>query len=419
MAGVLPAGMGGGVLMDRFAERRPRIANFARNNSSALLNFGLGMLSGGNRSEAWGNAQQGMAYGAQADQARRQRTQEEEERARREEARNNLLMSPEFQSLSAEDRAWMLANPDAADQFIAADIQRRTTPAEPRAPIEVNGQLVDPVTFEVVGDYRTPEPPDFQERVIPAAELAALNLPALPEGQVWVDTDNGPVARGASAPLVSIDQRQDTALAAGLGGVLATDIFGPMITEGVQAGQDLALVNRLGELLTTTGGGAGAALVQIAGNMGIQLGETADEVQAAQAIINYLTPRQRVPGSGATSDFDARMFSQSLPRLINQPGANELILNTMRGLAQHKVEMGRIATLVATGALTADQALAEIAALPDPFAAFKASPYAPAASVNMRRTPANDPQTFENRFNPPGSDGWVDAGGGIRYRVMP
>jgi hypothetical protein len=131
---VLPDTVPGGGILGRFAERRPRIANAIRSNPSALLNFGLGMLSGSNRSEAWANAQQGMAYGAQTDQARRDRTQQEEEQARQEEARNNLFMTPEFQSLSNEDRAWLMANPGAADQFIASNIQNRMTPATTAPP---------------------------------------------------------------------------------------------------------------------------------------------------------------------------------------------------------------------------------------------------------------------------------------------
>lgn len=238
--------------------------------------------------------------------------------------------------------------------------------------------------------------PEFQESVFTDAERVAAGLPELPEGQVWVKTENGFTTRGASSPLVAIDQRQQTALDQRLGQTLG-DLFGGMITEGAQAQTDIALIDRLGTLLTETGGGVMPVLAQVAGNFGINVDGVTDPVQAATSIINYLTPRQRVPGSGATSDFDARMFAASLPRLMNQPGANQIIIDTMRGLAQQKIAMADIAMRVALPEgdpfrLSTAQAFDALRALPDPFAAFKASGFAeqegalPAAGAETPRT---------------------------------
>jgi hypothetical protein len=158
------------------------------------------------------------------------------------------------------------------------------------------------------------------------------------------------------------------------------EIFTGMLNEGIEAQDDLAQIGRLDDLLTTTGGGIGVALQQFAAGLGLEIGEGVPEIQAAQALINHLVPQQRVPGSGATTDFDARMFIGALPRLINQPEGNQIIIETMRGLAQAKVARAEISLAYATGQTnpatgqrwTAQEALAAIYALPDPFAAFKA-----------------------------------------------
>lgn len=96
------------------------------------MQFGLGLLSGGNRGEAWGNAAQGLAYGSQADQARRQRTQEEEEQARQEEALGALLMSEEFASLPEAYRTMLTNDPELARSFVASQLEQRYAP--PTAP---------------------------------------------------------------------------------------------------------------------------------------------------------------------------------------------------------------------------------------------------------------------------------------------
>jgi len=49
------------------------------------------------------------------------------------------------------------------------------------------------------------------------------------------------------------------------------------------------------------------------------------QTQEMMSIASDLTPEQREPGSGATSDFDARMFQQALPGIDKAPEVNEAI----------------------------------------------------------------------------------------------
>lgn len=134
---VLPDNVAGGTgILGRFAERRPRIAAYIRDRPNALMQFGLGLLSGGNRQEAWSNAAQGLAYGQQADQGIRDRRTQEEETAAQDEAINNLLMSEEFASLPEGYRNLLTSDRELARQFLASDLTRRTTPAEAPTPTD-------------------------------------------------------------------------------------------------------------------------------------------------------------------------------------------------------------------------------------------------------------------------------------------
>jgi hypothetical protein len=106
---------------------------------------------------------------------------------------------------------------------------------------------------------------------------------------------------------------------------------------GLAAQRNLGRIDQLEGLLAANPTGMGASLAQAAGEWGIPT-EGLSEIQAAQAIINSLVPEQRQPGSGPMSDADLALFKESLPRIMNQPGGNQTIIDTMRGIAQYDAE---------------------------------------------------------------------------------
>jgi hypothetical protein len=70
----------------------------------------------------------------------------------------------------------------------------------------------------------------------------------------------------------------------------------------------------------------------------------ADEnTQQMVQVISQLTPQQRVPGSGATSDFDARMFTDALPGINRSRVANEAIIGAYRARGQLSRERAEFA----------------------------------------------------------------------------
>ena len=140
---------------------------------------------------------------------------------------------------------------------------------------------------------------------------------------------------------------------------------------GATASRSLAQIGRLEALLGNIDSGMGASIQQFAGNFGIQT-DGLDDIQAAAALINALVPAQRPPGSGPMSDADLELFKQSLPRIINAPGGNQIIINTMRGLAEYDAEGARIVQRLRRKEITQAEAFELLNSRADPFANFKA-----------------------------------------------
>lgn len=167
-------------------------------------------------------------------------------------------------------------------------------------------------------------------------------------------------------------------------------------TSGQAAQRNLGRINQLGELLKSSPTGFEGAVAQRAGEWGIPT-KGLDTLQAAQAAINSLVPEQRQPGSGPMSDADLALFKQSLPRIINQPGGNELIINTMKSIAQYDAEGANIVQQLRSGKIDRAQAFEALQNRPNPLDTFKAP-----TDVTQ---PSQQPQA-----------GWKDLGNGVKIR---
>lgn len=136
---------------------------------------------------------------------------------------------------------------------------------------------------------------------------------------------------------------------------------------GATAQSSLAKIERLADLLGRTPTGGAANVKVIAGDFGIET-EGLDDLQAARALINQLVPAQRPAGSGPMSDADLELFKQSLPRIINTPRGNEVILETMRGIAQYDAMGAKIVQDYRAGKIDKNTAFQMLLDRPDPFA---------------------------------------------------
>jgi hypothetical protein len=151
-----------------------------------------------------------------------------------------------------------------------------------------------------------------------------------------------------------------------------------LIDEGRNAASNNMRLGKLEELLATAPQGAAGTFVQVAGQLGIPM-EGLSEIQAAQAIINQMVPGQRPPGSGTMSDADLALFKQSLPAIANQPGGNQLILQTARAVNEYTIAQAAIAQKVASREITPAEGAALQAQIPNPLADFQGAS-APAAA---------------------------------------
>jgi flagellar protein FlgJ len=148
-------------------------------------------------------------------------------------------------------------------------------------------------------------------------------------------------------------------------------MFNELLTSGVMAENKLMQLDALESTLANVPTGAQGAMKQIAGEWGIPT-EGLDDIQAAQAIINQMVPQQRPPGSGPMSDRDVELFKASLPRIINQPGGNQTIIQTLRGVAEYEAAQGAIASAVANRKISPAEGRQQLAQLPNPLATFRA-----------------------------------------------
>lgn len=147
------------------------------------------------------------------------------------------------------------------------------------------------------------------------------------------------------------------------------NMFGTLLEDGTNARSTIMRIDRLDQLLKTVPTGAVANFKQIAANYGLRLGDDVDNIQAAQALINQIVPQQRPAGSGPMSDADLELFKQSVPRIINSPGGNQIIIETMRGIAKYTAMQGDIAARVANREIKPEEGRALLANLPNPLAA--------------------------------------------------
>lgn len=147
--------------------------------------------------------------------------------------------------------------------------------------------------------------------------------------------------KAAGAASTTVNMGGETTFDKQLGEADAATISGAT-SAGLAANRSLIQVNQLEQTLATAPQGATGFFVQAAGKLGIPM-QGVDEVQAAAGLISALVPAQRPPGSGTMSDADLELFKQSLPQIMNQPGGNAKIIQTIKAIAEYDKAGGDIA----------------------------------------------------------------------------
>ena len=290
----------------------------------------------------------------------------QDRRAQRELA--SSMQGGEFLSqFTPQEQSFLATLPPAAAQQLIA--QRIFARPEPVAGVDINDQLVNPLTGEVMGDFRTDEPSETY-RQLTAEEITANGLDpskayqVAPDGKISQIGGNGVhvetnVGGGESA----FDKKT--------GEILAQEAAA-VVESGSNAQRSMGQLITLEGALKNAPEGMVASIKNWAGQLGIKT-EGSSDIELANAIINQLVPGQRPAGSGQMSDKDLELFKQSLPQLINTREGNAKIISTMRAILEYDVARGQIARRLQLGEIGPAEAFAEYEALGNPLAEFAAS----------------------------------------------
>jgi hypothetical protein len=195
----------------------------------------------------------------------------------------------------------------------------------------------------------------------PASAEKMAKLPPVAAGQTYWENRRGELKFGPRPPAtttVNIDQKAEGKGLERLQTEMADHIVG-QFKEGTTAADDLRTLSGMRALAARVDTGAPAVIKQFAGKFGIKT-EGISDIEALNATINRIVPQQRVPGTGATSDFDARMFQASVPHLMNTRDGNMLIMDTMESVAKNKLARAEIAGKVISGELKIGEGTKEL-----------------------------------------------------------
>lgn len=254
----------------------------------------------------------------------------------------------------------------------------------------VNGAVIDNRTGQPI--YQAPAQ---NYRQITGADAAALGLDPAKAYNVGPDGKVAPIGDAG----VTVNNNMGGDKFGEEFAKLDAKALDTVATSGQAAQRNLGRINQLGELLKSSPTGFEGAFAQKAGEWGIKT-EGLDTLQAAQAAINSLVPEQRQPGSGPMSDADLALFKQSLPRIINQPGGNDLIINTMKSIAQYDAEGANIVQQLRSGKMDRAQAFEALQNRVNPLDSFK-----------VPGAPAENPMPSQQT-----ATGWKDLGNGVKIR---
>jgi len=271
---------------------------------------------------------------------------------------------------------------EAAKALLANELQldrenRQTTSEQKEYLWDVaNGFKGDPMAWRAAKANATRAPEkDGTEKVAAARQnWRALGLPdpSAPENAAfWKDFGSRALGGGA---LVNVDTRAEGAESTGLAAARVKDSE-TYQTAGQAAAARLPDIETLRTLSRNLGvQGVEASikegLAPYAQALGVKLDGVGD-IQAYSGIIAKLTPNMRPPGSGATSDFEQKMYAKALPGLLQLPEARELVFDMMQAQAQGEIQRGDIATRYRNGEIKAAEYAQALRAVPNPLDMFR------------------------------------------------
>lgn len=247
---------------------------------------------------------------------------------------------------------------------------RRVIDNNPKlVPFAEGGGLYDPATKQTVAGGQPKDPELVKDyRFYVDQETKAGRQPKAFEA--W-----DLARKNAAATNINIDQKGELAFDQAAAKHQATR-YDDIVKQGSTSREMIGDLKTLRDLSTQIETGKPAEILAALGPWAEALNvklEGLGPAQAYQSIIDKLAPRMRVPGSGATSDFDARQFLRSLPQLGNNPQGNQVIADTFEAIQQSHLSASEIASRALAKEITPREAEKQLRALPDPYEAWKSA----------------------------------------------
>lgn len=290
-------------------------------------------------------------------------------------------------------------------------LQQRIAAAQPPDPVNLQTftgpdgatYSFNPVTGEAK-PVTASKPLDPGYRLLSADESKRMGLP---EGSYQVGPDNKISKVGGEGTNVTINNGGNSSKFSEESDKAAAARFDGYIQSGTAANQMMGDLRALADLAPQIGTGKTAEVMATLGPYAQALGidvANLDESQAFKSIVDRLAPQMRPVGAGSSSDFDARQFLNSLPKLGNTPEGNQIILQTLEAVQKQKLAAAEIAQLAYIspdqGGVTWQEAEKRIRALGNPYDAFneysKSKPKQPSPSSDPAPSPPSDDEYLKS-----------------------
>ena len=200
-----------------------------------------------------------------------------------------------------------------------------------------------PAKPDVITFVNPDDPSDLQSVLTNDPQFTAVSQQLIDAG--YIERQGGGTSVSVN-PTIALGQEQETEFrkAAAKSAVTRID----KLSEQVQSDSDLVTRLNIADRLLDSGTETGPItnLTRPIRSLGKQLGFLNDQQIAdlnnqeiLTAAFNFIIPRMRVAGSGATSDFEARLFTSATANMGNTPQANKALVKSMQALVERRAKI--------------------------------------------------------------------------------
>lgn len=203
----------------------------------------------------------------------------------------------------------------------------------------VGDSLVEIGGGKVKEAYRAPQKPDLNSLIVMG-----------PDGKPTLNTmlmDAKKAIAGAGATSVSVGGGQFENSFSKASGTKFAEVYDGINTDGMIAGQQIANLGRMEQLLQGVEGGklapTGKEIASVAKTFGVTLDPNLGNKEAAESLSREMALAMRKPGTGPMTDKDFENFMLIVPSLSKTANGRAEITATLRAKAQRDIQMAQLA----------------------------------------------------------------------------